>query len=272
MADKVLVVDDETDLLCLVAYTLRAEGFLVVEAGSGAEALQKVEEERPDVVVLDVMLPDMTGVEVCKRLRESRDSTTLPIIMLSARVQVADKIRGLAAGADEYVTKPLDMTELVARVQALLSRTRRLEEAHTVQTGKVLGFIGAKGGVGTTTVAVNVAMALSQSKRDVIAVELAPFIGTLRFYANRDKARSLDELLDLDPTQITEQKLSQCLVTASSGTRLLLGPSEAHQIGNLRSEQAEAICSGLARMADLVVVDFGCFQSDANRSAMQLCS
>ena len=124
MADKVLVVDDEADLLCMVAYTLRSEGFLVVEAGSGAEALQQVEAERPDVVVLDVMLPDMTGVEVCKRLRESRDSATLPIILLSARVQVADKIEGLAAGADEYVTKPFDVPELLMKIKEILAKTK----------------------------------------------------------------------------------------------------------------------------------------------------
>jgi pilus assembly protein CpaE len=218
------------------------------------------------------MLPDMSGLEVCKKIRENPDSAVLPIIMLSARVQISDKVGGIEAGADDYVAKPFDMNELVARVHGLLNRTRRLGRNRAMQRGKILGFIGAKGGVGTTTVAINVAMALSQSNRDAIAVELATFNGAFRSYANRNKVRSLDDLLDLDPEQITDQKLTQCLAATSSGPRLLLGSSDTNQIRNLTPEQSEAVVKGLARIADFVVVDFPCFQSEVNRLVVNLCS
>jgi DNA-binding response OmpR family regulator len=272
MSDKVLVVDDEEDVLRLVAYSMRSEGYLTVEAATGAEALKKVTLERPDLVLLDVMLPDLSGLEVCRRLRDDPETAAIPIIMLSARVQISDKVGGLEAGADDYIAKPFEMDELVARVRALLSRTRRLGQVRAMKMGKVLGFVGAKGGVGTTTLAIHVATALSQTKRDVIAVELAPFYGAFRFYANRDKARNLDALLDLDPSQITEQKLSDCLVANSSGTRLLLGSSEAEPLKSLKPGQSEAIVRGLSHLADCVVVDFGSFQSDTDKLAVQLCS
>ncbi|MHB1357584.1 MAG: response regulator [Anaerolineae bacterium] len=272
MPDKLLVVDDEADLLRLVSYTMRTEGYLVIEAETGAEALQKIVTEKPDLIVLDVMLPDMSGLEVCKKLRMNADTAGTPVIMLSARVQVSDKIGGLEAGADDYVAKPFDMDELVARVRGLLNRTRRLGNIRASKMGKVLGFVGAKGGVGTTTVAINVAASLAQSKRDVIAVELSPLYGALRFYANRDKARSLDDLVDLEPSQITEQKLNECLVSTSSGMRLLLGSTDPLRVQALTPQQTEAIIRGLAHMADMIVVDFAAFQSDANRLAVQLCS
>src|SRR4030043_1919343 len=175
---KILIVDDEPNVLRMVSYALYAEGFEVVVANNGNEALIKVLTEVPDLVILDVMLPDMSGAEVCAKLRKRQDTIDLPIIMLSALAQVSDKVRCLEAGADEYLTKPIAPEELLARIKALLARFRQMRRSLPKQPGKGLGFIGAKGGVGTTTVALNVASALVMQQNRVVAAEIRSSYGT----------------------------------------------------------------------------------------------
>jgi two-component system OmpR family response regulator len=118
---RVLVVDDETNITDLVATALRYEGFHVVTANTGGQALEAVAASRPDLVVLDVMLPDVDGFEVARRLGAS--GKTVPVLFLTARDTTDDKVRGLTIGGDDYVTKPFSLAELVARVHAVLRRT-----------------------------------------------------------------------------------------------------------------------------------------------------
>lgn len=122
---KVLIVEDEQDILQLVTHYLEKEGFRPITATSGLDALKKVKEEKPDLVVLDLMLPEMDGLEVCKRLRSMPGTALLPILMLTAKAEEADTIVGLELGADDYVTKPFSPKALVARVKALLRRIAR---------------------------------------------------------------------------------------------------------------------------------------------------
>lgn len=123
---KVLLVEDEQDILQLVKLYLAKEGFRVVTAMTGPEGLKQVKAEKPDLVVLDLMLPEMDGLEVCKRLRAAPDTAMLPIIMLTAKAEESDTIIGLELGADDYVTKPFSPKALVARVKALLRRLERM--------------------------------------------------------------------------------------------------------------------------------------------------
>jgi len=124
MQPHVLVVEDEDALAELLQYNLKKEGFRVSVAADGEEALMLVEERQPDVVILDWMLPKISGIEVCRRLRGRQESRNLPIIMLTARGEEADRIRGLDTGADDYIVKPFLMKELFARVRAILRRIR----------------------------------------------------------------------------------------------------------------------------------------------------
>jgi two-component system OmpR family response regulator len=119
---RVLVVDDEAYITDLVGTALRYEGFDVAVAASGREALTRAVEFRPDLLVLDVVLPDVDGIEVCVRLR--RDGMRAPVVFLTARDATEDKIAGLTVGGDDYVTKPFSLEELIARVRAVLRRTR----------------------------------------------------------------------------------------------------------------------------------------------------
>jgi len=130
---SVLIVEDEEALATLLDYNLGKEGFDTTLAGDGEDALLKVEERAPDIIILDWMLPKISGIEVCRRLRSRNETRNIPILMLTARAEEADRIRGLDTGADDYMTKPFSMNELVARIRAILRRIRPglVEEALT---------------------------------------------------------------------------------------------------------------------------------------------
>ena len=119
---KILVVDDEKDIVDLIAYNLEKEGFAVLKAYDGEEALELVGLEKPRLVILDLMLPGIQGLEVCKFIRKNPETASLPIIMLTAKGEEIDKILGLEMGADDYITKPFSVRELTARVRAVLRR------------------------------------------------------------------------------------------------------------------------------------------------------
>jgi two-component system alkaline phosphatase synthesis response regulator PhoP len=123
---KILIVDDEEDIAELVSYNLSREGFATVKASNGDAALRKVKLEKPDLVILDLMLPGMSGLDICKSLRANPQTATLPVIMLTAKSEEFDKVLGLEIGADDYITKPFSVKELIARVRSLL---RRVQEA-----------------------------------------------------------------------------------------------------------------------------------------------
>ncbi|MEF3049185.1 phosphate regulon transcriptional regulator PhoB [Pseudotabrizicola sp. L79] len=121
---SVLLVEDEPAQREVLAYNLEAEGFRVVQADNGEDAMMLVEEEAPDIIILDWMMPKLSGIEVCRRLKLRAETRAIPIIMLSARAEEVDKIRGLETGADDYVIKPYSVLELMARARAQLRRVR----------------------------------------------------------------------------------------------------------------------------------------------------
>src|SRR5437868_7842758 len=133
---KVLVVDDEAVLVETIAYNLEQAGYQVITAAEGASALQAAQRETPDLVILDIMLPGMDGLEVCRQLRRENNTATTPIMMLTAKGDEIDKVVGLEVGADDYITKPFGRRELLARVRALLRRAdyAPVQEEHSTQT------------------------------------------------------------------------------------------------------------------------------------------
>ncbi len=123
MNAKILVVEDEEPLALLLQYNLEAEGYSVVVVRRGDEAEVAISEEQPNLIILDWMLPGLSGIELCRRLRNGRNSSDIPILILTARGEEQDRIRGLTTGADDYVVKPFSLPELMARVRAILRRT-----------------------------------------------------------------------------------------------------------------------------------------------------
>ena len=137
MKPSVLVAEDEGALVTLLRYNLEREGYRVLEAQDGEEALLVAAEEKPDLVLLDWMLPQLSGIEVCRRLRGRQETRNVPIIMLTARGEETDRIRGLDTGADDYLTKPFSMTELLARLRAVLRRIRPSLAEDVVRSGDI---------------------------------------------------------------------------------------------------------------------------------------
>src|SRR5436190_7341534 len=139
MMKKILIVEDETDVIKLLKYNLDKEGFKVSYATDGGVALAEIRRDAPDLVILDLMLPGIGGLEVCRQLRRSESFSRIPILILSAKSEEADRVVGLEIGADDYVTKPFSMREVVARVRALLRRNEPAEpERSKVERGQVM--------------------------------------------------------------------------------------------------------------------------------------
>jgi DNA-binding response OmpR family regulator len=132
LRDSVLVVDDEPDVVDLIRYHLRSAGFEVLTALSGPAGLIKATESRPDAIVLDLMLPQMSGIEVCRALKKNQQTANIPILILSAKGEASERIAGLEAGVDDYTTKPFSSRELVLRIQNLLKRLRGVRNTSAV--------------------------------------------------------------------------------------------------------------------------------------------
>jgi two-component system phosphate regulon response regulator PhoB len=143
MTARILVIEDESALSTLLAYNLEKEGFTVRIAEDGERAIEALAEEPPDLVLLDWMLPHVSGIEICRRIRRDPATHDLPVIMLTARGEEADRIRGLETGADDYVTKPFSPAELIARVRALLRRARPAIGADELTAGDIVMDLAA---------------------------------------------------------------------------------------------------------------------------------
>jgi phosphate regulon transcriptional regulator PhoB len=142
MPSRVLIVEDEPDIRELVVHHLRREGYQVSAASSGEEALRQVQAAPPDLVILDLMMPAMDGLEVCRRLRQDPATASLPIVMLTAKGDEVDRVLGLEIGADDYVVKPFSPKELLARVRAVLRRSRPAPSAAPLRLGELVIDLG----------------------------------------------------------------------------------------------------------------------------------
>ncbi|MFA6358297.1 MAG: response regulator [Candidatus Omnitrophota bacterium] len=136
MKEKILIVEDEKDIIKMIEYNLKKEGFRVIDARDGEDALDLAGREHPDLILLDLMLPGMDGLEVCKTLKKESKTISIPIIMLTAKSQETDKVVGLELGADDYITKPFSPRELIARIRAVMRRAAEKEKLpETFQEG-----------------------------------------------------------------------------------------------------------------------------------------
>ena len=136
MREKILIVEDEKDIIKMLRYNLEKEGFKVIDAGDGEDAMDSAVRQQPNLILLDLMLPGMDGLEVCKALKKESKTNPIPIIMLTAKSQESDKVVGLELGADDYITKPFSPRELIARIKAVLRRATEKEKLPEIfQTG-----------------------------------------------------------------------------------------------------------------------------------------
>jgi DNA-binding response OmpR family regulator len=279
MAEKILLVDDDLDTLRLVGLMLQRQGYQIRAASDGPQALAMVESEIPDLVLLDIMMPDMDGYEVARRLRANPRATDVPIIMFTAKAQIDDKVMGFEAGADDYLTKPIQPRELIAHMKAVLSRVQKRQVTTTdtkdtpLERGYMLGVISVKGGLGVSTVALNLGIALHQEqKKDVIVADFRPGQGTIGLELGYMRSDGLNRLLQRKPNEITARDIESEIITHPSGIRLLLS---SHHPGDARYLSAvanfEAMAVHLVRMARYIVLDLGPGLSPINEKIINIC-
>jgi DNA-binding response OmpR family regulator len=270
MAEKILVVDDDPNALRLIGYALQRQGYEVIVAQNGQEALAKTQSEKPSLIILDIMMPTMDGYEVLRQLRASSSTSRLPVILFTAKSQVGDKIAGFEAGADDYLTKPVTPAELIARVKALLLRASYAEPGQP-QT-KFIGFLGVKGGVGTTTVSVNVAVALSQQEKQVLLIECQPYTGTAARRMGLRPHHTLASLGRQEARAIDRAAVESCITQHHTGVRVIPAPSEPESDTQpITPDHAEALTEHLGELAEIVILDLGSQISPTVRQLLQHC-
>jgi CheY-like chemotaxis protein len=258
MPEKILVVDDDLDSLKLIGLMLQRQGYEVSAASTGNQALQKATGEIPDLIILDVMMPDMNGYEVCRRLRANPQTQPIPIIMFTAKTLIDDKVAGFEAGADDYLTKPTHPAELAARVKQMLARSNANRAPKPPAQNRALAVIGAKGGIGTTTLAVNLAAVLVQPDSKPIVADFRLGSGSLSLMLGIEKASGMANVLGRTASDIRPQLVERELVTHASGLRALLSsnrPREAQL--NYSVEAAEAVVQSLRLLASQTIFDLG---------------
>ena len=266
MAEKILVVDDDLDTLKLVGMMLQRQGYNIVAAINGAQALSKVPAEKPDLILLDVMMPDIDGFEVCRRIRLDPNFASIPILMFTAKTQVDDKVQGFESGADDYLPKPTHPAELLAHVKALLGRSRTTSTATTVpvKRARMICMIGAKGGLGTSTLAVNIAATMAGRKQDVILLELRPGLGIAGALLGINKPSGLSALLQRKPEELNTAAVEKEIVGHPSGLRAVLASSEPHDYAMIvQTARIEAIVTCLAALTQNLIIDLGCGLTEA---------
>jgi DNA-binding response OmpR family regulator len=261
MAEKILIVDDDVDSLKLIGLMLKRNGYEVSAADAGGKALAKAEAEIPDLIILDVMMPDMNGLEVCRRLRANPATAEIPIIMFTAKTMIDDKVKGFEAGADDYLTKPTHPAELSSRVKSVLQRKsskpsgiKPLQQSSAPKRGMFLAVLGVKGGVGTTTVALNIAAALHKTGEKPVLADLRLGYGSMGLMLGADVdgvARVLKQGTDLSVVE-------NALLTHQSGLRALVcSPNPREVFTEFTGEQALAIVQQLRNIGNPAIVDLG---------------
>jgi DNA-binding response OmpR family regulator len=262
MAKKILFIDDDLDTLRLVGAMLQRQGYQIAVASSGEQGLVQAANESPDLVLVDVMMPEMDGYEVTKRLRSDPQTADIPILMFTAKTQLDDKVTGFESGADDYLTKPTHPAELQAHIKALLARSSRWKAGPAVATAKptfIIGVLAARGGQGVTTLAANLTKSLmTATQEEVIMAELRPGMGTLGPDLGEPDPKGLLSLLQAKPDELNQQKVKDNLLVHETGLRILLGSNHPRDAMLLNgTAQFETIVNRLAGLAPYLVLDLG---------------
>jgi pilus assembly protein CpaE len=279
MAEKILIIDDDVDTLRLVGLMLQRQGYEISAASNGAQGLAKAMEDCPDLILLDVMMPDMDGYEVARRLRKNPTTQAVPILMFTAKTQLDDKVTGFEVGADDYLTKPTHPTELQAHVKTLLARSAQKDKGEVVTVshehhGYVIGVISARGGLGVSTIASNLAAGIySRVQSNVILAELTPGQGTIGMDFGYDNPKELTEILQGTPAEVTRGKVETSLVSHTSGIKLLLASGNPRDMTlTSQVQNYEALVARLSTLARFVVLDLGSGLPSFVQKVLPMCS
>ncbi|HEY71414.1 MAG TPA: response regulator [Anaerolineae bacterium] len=271
MSHRILIIDDDVDTLKLVGLMLERQGYEIIVAKSGEQGLSKAASDEPDLILLDIMMPDMDGYEVTRLLRGDPNLAHIPIIMFTAKSMVDDKVMGFEAGVDDYLTKPTHPAELTAHVKAILARTSK-GYSIPAERGKIIGFLGARGGMGTSTLALNIGISLHQNSQEVVIVEMNPGRGTLALELGIENNAGLGNLLSLEPKGIHLRSVESELINHASGVRLLLTSHNPSDI-ELRHvlDKVLPVINNLNTLATVLLLDLGTTSPSRIKPVIDLC-
>jgi len=276
MSEKVLLVDDDIDTLRLVGMMLESKGYQILTANSGEKALTIARNDRPDLIILDIMMPGVNGFEITQAIRQDERTQDIPIIIFTARTGMEDKVRGLELGADAYLTKPISTRELLAHVKAVIARASKVRPPEPVQgeQGELIGIVAPRGGMGVTTTALNLGVNLARKSKQVILVsDFRPGQGTLGLELGHKKAEGLKRLLELQPGEISKKAVAQELIQHTSGIRLLLSsPRPADGRYAEKVQNFAVIAQHLPKLARYSILDLGPGLTALNSTILPMCS
>ena len=270
MAEQdIVLVDDDRVIQKMVGGFLERRGYVVRKASDGIEALQYVRDRIPDLVITDVRMPELNGIELTSRLRAHHRTASVPILMFSELSGAPDALAGYAAGADDYLPKPFELEILEAKVQSLLRRSAGATARRN--RGKVILFAHAKGGVGTTCLAVNTAVLLAaQSSKPVGLLDLDVEFGDSALYLNLHPNRTLADL-KAPPGALVDETLFEGFVTESGSVRLVVGSDFPERAELVTLPAIQLAIDRLSATCQYVLVDSPASFSERTLTALDTC-
>lgn len=283
IAYKILVIDDHPETLSIIQRVLQQQGYTVLGARSGFRGLSLAESENPDLIMVDGMMPEMDGWEVCRRVRATEELSDIPIIMFTAVDEAEQKLAGFDAGADDYLTKPTEPAELIERVKMILdnripkaSADTRLHETPTKRkmgigdantplantitfpaSGTVTAVLGARGGAGTTTLAINLASSLANAGRTTTLVDLDLVQGHIALYLNQKHEQGLNNVLSQPESRWPQALQAETSHYNDNLNLLLLHAELAGKPLSLDPEQTQSLLQPLMKPGHHLVIDCG---------------
>ncbi len=269
MSVEILVVDDNEMNRKMVSAILSKEGYQVITAPDAAQALQTLEAGAPDLAILDVMMPDMDGFELCRRLRHRPDTAAIPIIILTALSELDERLKAFEAGADDFMAKPFQPQELVARVKVLLRRAAPVAAIRTEMQAEVIALFSLRGGVGVSTLAVNLAIGLAQVwAQPVTLVDLSLVNGVGALMLDLPLRNSWADLANIKTEEIDQEVVGRVLLKHDSGVSVLAAPRRPEEAELLSGEQVGRTLEILAHQSRYLVLDLAHDFSEVTLAAL----
>lgn len=272
MAKTVMVVDDDLDILSILTFAFESRGYRVRKASSGEEALQIVRKFTPDIFVLDVSLPGIDGLELCRQLRGQARTRSAPVIFLTGRDQPDMVVQGFEAGGDDYVVKPFNMQELVARVENLLRRMQEAAPPERGRLGQVIAITGARGGTGRTTLAVNLALAMARLwTGEVALVDASLEFGRASVLLDLPDPREIGALLQEEGEDLERDYIDETYMTTHpSGLHFLGSPLSPGDVDAIGGPEAEHLLRLLRPAYQYIVLDMAPSVREPYRTLLRL--